>query len=306
MDCFSAFAKRLLLSSSQIYTLGAIYFAVSLFVISINSLVIISLIKTGELKTSFNKIIFVLSVSDLCWGLLAVPLSGMIFTAYPSISVCTLEVVSTFIMSVNGYFSGSLFVWIALDRYVSINSDLSNNWIQKWMRSRHGLVVIILLSLILATVFGVLGITRKTVAMYTWRIMYVCIYVACILLYICLYYKIRGFRKKYADTLKEKRGKGKVHYINHVTKTVLVLIGVTSACYLPWIITKIISFSSSLDGKEKHAKTLWFISYIFMTLMFLSAGFNSVIILHRNKRLKNYVLKLLRNKNTQNGQSGKT
>ena len=106
--------------------------------------------------------------------------------------------------------------------------------------------------------------------------------------------KIRCLRQKYEDALKNKRDSGEVHYTHQVTRTVSVLIAAATTCYMPWLITKVVSFYFATDENTKVTQTIWLISYIFMILMFLSAGFNSVIILHRNKTLKNYVLTLIR------------
>ena len=298
MGYASVLEKRLILCSSHILALGITYFAVSLFGIAINLLVIIALVKTGQMKTSFNKIILVLSLSDLCYSLSAIPLCGIIFTVYRSTYSPTLEVISTFLVAMNGYFSVFVVVWAALDRYMNTDPDLSNkNVVKVWIKSRIGFVVIICFSFFLSVVFGTLSIfNRNTIARYIYLILYICTYTAYILLYVRLYMRVRYFQLKYADILKHNHNRRNeaAHYSHQLTRTMLVLIGVVTVCYLPWLATRFAIVVFETDGDGTITQTLWLANYTLFVLIFLSTGLNSVIILYRNKKLKNYILNLLR------------
>ena len=282
---------RLLLSAAQTYALGSIFFIESLFVICTNLLLLLSVIKTKELDTTSKKYIFLLNFSDFFIGLVGIPSYGMLFTMYGSTPFCELHMAAKFLVISSFYFTFCVMLLIALDRSVSIVPELdSPSRIGEFIQTSYGFNFTVILSIAVALCLGGLSIIDNKVTRLMRTATTMCANSTFILLYIYLYLKVHRFTKStraimnninHSETETTKNG-----YSGRFKKTVLILVGVVNLCLIPTEIIQIVGVYLMFARKEL-TPTIWFLYYLSVIPVFANSGFNSIIILYRNRKLKN-------------------
>ena len=90
---------------------------ISFLIISSNSVLIYALYKTGQYATISNKLMIVLSASDLVNGIFMLPYCA--FLGY-DIESCALKMIIEFIFMLGVYFSFNIYCCITVDRYLLI------------------------------------------------------------------------------------------------------------------------------------------------------------------------------------------
>ena len=303
---------RLFLSTAQAHTLGSMFFIISLFVICVNLLLLPSIIKTNQLDTTWKKCIFLLNLSDFCIGIAGISLYGVLFTKYSSTSFCELHKAAKFTLISSFYFSFCMMLLIALDRSFNIVPDFdstsrigeSTTGIGEFIKTSSGFNFTASLSVFTALCLGVICIIDNKVTRVVQTIATVLACVMFTLLYIYFYLKIRQFTKKISVEINRRRNSGietpKSGYLRRFQKpkkTVLILIGAVNLCLIPTEIMQFVGIYWMFRGKEPPP-IIWFLYYLSIIPLFANSGFNAVIILCRNRKLKNCALSWLLKRST--------
>ena len=289
---------RLLLSDSQTIALGSIFFIESLFLIFTNVLLLLAMIRTNQVDTTSNKYIFVLNFSDLLIGSVGLPLYGILFTLYGTTPVCGWDEGAKFILNSNFYFTAFMLLSVALDRSRNIDPEINSPCrIGEFIKSSTGFNLTLTLLLVVALSFGAMAIIERTVTLLILTFAKICILLAYILLYIHLYRKIRQFTKKTRDIInsmeKSQTMKCKTHYETRLRKTVFILVGLAILCYVPSLIIRLVALGWRFGQKESVTQTIWLLYYLSLIPVFANSGLNSIILLHKNRKMRNYTVNLL-------------
>ena len=79
-----------------------------------------ALYKTGQLQTISNQFILVLSISDMCMGLIGQPMIAIMVAIKEIFRNCTLEKFVEYVVFLSANFSWFMLLWISVDRYFQV------------------------------------------------------------------------------------------------------------------------------------------------------------------------------------------
>lgn len=118
----------------------------SIFTILSNTVLIYTLYKTGQLKTISNKLILVMSISDLGLGVLSLPAMMIAFALKDMSRNCAFEQFTAYFVQLFPYFSFFIMSCIAIDRYFQVTKM---NRYSLYMNSQR-MKALVLVSFVLA------------------------------------------------------------------------------------------------------------------------------------------------------------
>ena len=106
--------------------------------IASNSILLYTLHKTEQLKTLSNKLIAMLTMSDLCAGIIVLPAVTITFgRKMHGLKSCLVDRSVNYLASVTTFFSFLMLVWICIDRYLQVTKltryNLYMNRFRMWM-----------------------------------------------------------------------------------------------------------------------------------------------------------------------------
>ena len=106
--------------------------------IASNSILLYTLHKTEQLKTLSNKLIAMLTMSDLCAGAIVLPAITITFgRKMHGLKSCLVDRSVNYLASVTTFFSFLMLVWICIDRYLQVTKltryNLYMNRLRMWM-----------------------------------------------------------------------------------------------------------------------------------------------------------------------------
>ena len=122
--CYTAFIGRLILTKAQTTIISICFTLETPFLVISNGALIMALIKTKQYKSTANRFIILLSLSDFFTGAVSIPLQAILFATYSHKRQCWFELMTMFITQMNVHFSGYLFMIIAIQRYFKTNPSL--------------------------------------------------------------------------------------------------------------------------------------------------------------------------------------
>ena len=134
--CSNAFVERLILSDVQISILWVSFMILIPLTISVNFVLAYALFKTRQLKSTFVKYIFILSISDCFVGAIGFPLTVLLFSVYSRERSCNVEIAAIFTVCFYHFLSGHVIILIALHRYLKLGWAVEKlNHFERWLVS---------------------------------------------------------------------------------------------------------------------------------------------------------------------------
>jgi len=153
--CETSYTGKVKLSEQQIYGLVAFDITVLLINLVLNTLVIVYMLCSKSLHKIGYKLIFCLSVSDICLALIAQTLFAIMLIKYPDTTNCDFELSVQFFAILFTHTSGYTIALIGFDRYARIR--FLNQYAEKITHKRvnAALITICALSLLQAGLYVV-------------------------------------------------------------------------------------------------------------------------------------------------------
>ena len=286
----SLFSLRIFLTRSESLSILIGLSIASPIILVSNLILIVSLIKTKQLRNASNVLLLVLSLSDCFIGLITIPLEIVLFSTFKKYPACTLEYTAHATAYFTTHFSGYLIAVISFQRNVQINPNLKQrNMLSRFLVTKAGLtllVIVIFLVNILETYISVIFYSEslaRLMLVVTDAVIFVYIYIS----YFCVYFKVWNFSKqnlaKRVETQTNVQGSP-----DRLARTVALILLSAAVCYLPYMTLVGLRREMSLEGK--------FYIYLSLILVFLNSAVNAVIIMCRSTEIRNVIISSLRDK----------
>jgi len=153
--CETSYTGKNELSEQQIYGLVAFDITVLLINLVLNTLVIVYMLGSKNLNKVGFKLIFCLSVSDICLALIAQTLFAIMLIKYPDTTNCDIELSVQFFAILFTHTSGYIIALIGFDRYARIR--YLTRYAEKFTHKRVNiaLIIVCVLSILQASLYVV-------------------------------------------------------------------------------------------------------------------------------------------------------
>ena len=296
----TGFAERISLTSAEATALGAAFSVLIPFTFLSNIMLILSLIRTGQVNKKSNCLILILSISDLFMGAVCMPLTVILFAIYPLERQCTLEIIVQTVEIFFGHFSAYMTVTIGIDRYVNIDPTLRhlNSPLHRLFSSSKVWIPILATFGLTTVTTMILTFTMITFTKHHNTVLIVIIILDLVLvlsilvLYVRFYYKIWRHTKTKSVYSIEAHINGikiRAQYLARLGVTVFIILIALVICYVPFGIIGI--YQAIVAGTNLSLLTRTdVLSFMITTvLVYLNSTLNTVIILYRNEKLRHYV-----------------
>lgn len=269
------------------------------FIILFNTVLIVGFIATKQAtQNATNLFILCLSVSDLLNVITSVPMLAYILRNIESKNACILGNITAITGSCLGNFSAILTVFIAVDRYLHMNPNIQNqsSKIRKIFKvSNVGYLVTVTFMLTLSVcIIGWLASTHPNgVAMLGFLSVSVALVYALSItsLYIRGYKRISSFAKE-NPVYRESHNSGECpQYVRSLHKTVLVIVLVTCATYLPYSLVQGVTNILSFAKVNIDSSVLSYLNELILFMVGSSYLLNCLAVLYLNKKLKKWIMK---------------
>lgn len=123
-----------------------------------NCILIYALCKTKQLNTISNKLILVMSVSDLALGAIAFPAAVLSPSLRDIFKSCSFEKIGIFLLQIFSYFSILVLTCISIDRYLRVTKMNRYNLYM----NKYRMKVMVLISLLAAAVVSTVSLLRPS------------------------------------------------------------------------------------------------------------------------------------------------
>ena len=283
-----------------------------------NAVLICAIYKTGQLKTISNRFVFVMSLSDFCFGALVLPPLAVLSLIQKSLKSCVYEQIIAYPTTLFVYFSFFMLSCIAIDRYLQVTkmnrySLYMNNYRMKLM---------VILSFVLANIITVSSIVHPSFAQ---QILVVSIGIFFKILSVTIYtvlikrlrnqvamgratatsrwaqYGENSRRQTHADdempNVSERIANISQRTSNctlSATKTIRVLILFTFVTYMPYNVVSIVWVHYKVVKGIDPGSTLKIFHFLACFVVSLNACGNVWIIIYGNTRCRRFIASLIR------------
>ena len=247
-----------------------------------NLLVLISLIKTKQLKTPSLQLMAILTMSDLLAAAVWEPISVITFSTKFG-GQCILENLVTFWECFQLHFSAFVFCLIVVDRYVHLKYLMNYKKIMSWKRMGAFLLAILLLSIMQGILLALPHwelIDPRRIRMVFLVFLDIIVFIAAFIIVL----RIRKLVEKQEDSMVSS---GTTAYMNRLVKVMMVTL---YAFFAPFIIVSIISVVFKSSGCCDSALQ-WLQFSLFLTIKyeFCNTTANSMIFITLNKPIKEFL-----------------
>ena len=296
-DCYSVLVWRVYLSDQQLLVLSICFGLTILPVVILNFALSFALYKLGDWRKKSKFFIFVLSISDTLFGLVAVPAHIVLSTALGSERSCWFERAFLFVAQTNGHFSFYTIMAIALERYLHVTSALRYGvesrgiagYLTRLTSTTKGHYILLLFILILSLIHGLVptyffGGVQSNIPNIVVVFVRIAILVATYISYVRMYIEIRKH-------VRANRPLNQKH--NKAFRTVATILIIYTVSYITTFVTNAwVSYYSYV--KETAAPTtLRFTYYLSFTLIYLNGAMNAGVLIKANRRVLVYYKKRL-------------
>ena len=272
---------------------------ISLLIISpvifiLNLLVVISLVKTKQLRNLSNFLLLLLSLSDCFVGTVTIPLEITLFSVFRMQRVCTLEYVVHFFVYFTTHFSAYLIAVIAVHRNVYVNPNLERQgYLSRLIQKRHGLTICIIVTLLVTVTEGLVSMLfySEVIPMLVLVLVDGILFVSVYATYFWVYFKVWRFSKD--NVAAQSRHQSSQ---DRLAKTVAIILISMAVCYLPYIVVAATK-GKSLE-KQNLSSGIQFPLYITLVLVLSNSAVNAVIIMVRCAAVRKYVVSAIFRCNT--------
>ena len=241
----TGFSERTFLTSAEAAALGAVFPVLIPFTILSNTILIVALIRTGEINKKSNCLILVLSISDLFMGAVCMPLTALLFVKYPFERRCTFEIIVQTVEIFFEHLSGYMTVTIEIDLYVNINPNMPHlhSPLHKLFSSSKIWIPILVTFALTTVTTMILILTMITFTKHHNKVLFVIIILDLVLLlsilvlYVRFYYKIWRHKKTKSVYSIEAHANGtkiRAEYLARLGVTVFIILIALMICYVPF------------------------------------------------------------------------
>ena len=272
----------------------AIFAILSVLATVSNALLLVSLVRTKQVKSPTILIVF-LCISDLLLGILGIPsyISKLIHII--SYSDCSVYWISEFNFSFLTLLSPYLTVALAIDRYSHMQPNAGQRTrLQKMFKRPYLYVtmsVIILLCLLSPTVYLTARYHNVDIGYFGFFAALLCagIFLCVTVLYVRGYLRIRRFVDD-SPLYQDNDGiVARPQYVRSLFKTVLVLTSVMFITYLPVTVGNTMLFTNLVMNLKDGLSSREIFIQIAIMIYFLNPFLNSLIVLNYNVEAKTWL-----------------
>ena len=289
--CETTYTGRINLSTTQSHTIAAILIVLIPTTIATNLLVVISLIKTKQLRNTCNVLYLFLSTSDCCAGIVNIPQITLLFIYFKKSKNCQIELSSMFSAELFGHVSAYMVVLLSVYRFIFINPNLNNLKLRakEFMESKKGIIALITFGVFFSTIYAViLCVTSKTSYFYLVNFIiamldFVMLFLAYIL-YLVAYLRVRCHVKR-----GQSINIANPAYLLRMTKTIFLILSTIGVCYFPFIAFQMVLFVKKDVTKTELNSTQLFVLFLAHCLVILNSVLNAIIIMCRNEDVNKWV-----------------
>ena len=299
LECYTTVAWRIILTKSQSIAIAVSYSFMILPAILSNTALCVALYKTGRLVKISKCFVFMLSLSDTISGLVTMPGSVILSSAFSHQRCCWLERTVMFIGQTNGHFSFYMILTIAVHRYIKIRP--MNNYCIEYLSENTSVKAVFVGSLSFSIIHGLastyfFGALTTNIPNIFMLVVRAGILAIVIVLYLLLYLSIKqqikmssmlqNFTNEQSASESLETRRNKRYSRGFFTISLVLVILVMS--YLPVVVTDIWTGSYTFRGvaAPQILRFLYFLSY---TTIFANCSFNAMVFLYRDKDSMEYI-----------------
>ena len=272
------------------FIIGLFLIPLAFFNIVTNILLIFALYKSKLFRSLSHKYILVMTFSDLCLGLSAIPTLGVFFILGDQQKCLVMKIIEFWILFCE-YISVLMMICISADRYLHVTKPTQYQTLMNGFRLR----IIIVICLLLALLFAIFCVTQT--------FFYVQLVVT--IGNISLLLSLIVLNKRTIGTLKEhqkstllrlqnanKLGINTRNYDKELSAvmTVRLVLATNLICYLPFIITNVIWTYYRMKLNQDPGLVISALYEWSAVILFSASVVNSLIIIHGNTKCRRAIL----------------
>lgn len=283
-DCASLFALSLPLLYRQIFS-GSLAF-VSILVFLTNAVLIYLLHKTKQMNSITNKLIILLSISDISAGLISYPCIITVYIIPGDSRNCEFELAAQGIALFFGYFSFCILMSIAIDRYIHVAKLQRYNVYMNDFTLKLMLLASVLFSAVvscISTLYSVSFFVRLTISSLN----------AVSLSSVCIFYLLVERRVRiHAENASKTHGMDQREANKQLlgtVKTVRILLFILLIIYTPYTIISCSWAYYKMYRKTDPGFLLDILKTVSYLITFSNAWINGIVYCYGNKKLWNYL-----------------
>ena len=268
--------------------------------LTVNAILIFTLVKTKQIRTVSNRFILLMTTSDCCIGLLVQTSVVILFTKYRTIPACKMEAAATCVTMFFGHVTGYSIMVIAFDRFIHMKFLYSYNKIITSARSIMIIVGCIGFAFIVSFSY-LIGILYKQYRIANAIILGIdtTVIIGIYNTYFVTYCRVEKHTREIDDLRAEEQQESKSSYALRtkrdyslkMARTIFIILAMVFICYVPYVITSMVwvIMATKLDANTRPYLELAF--YATYLLVYLSSILNSIIFINGNKRCRLFLLR---------------
>ena len=263
-------------------------------ILILNSILIICLVKTKELRNAHGVLLLLLSVSDCFIGLVTIPLQIVLFTLFRKHPACTMESISHAFSYSTIHFSGYMIAVISFHRNVHINPNLTlQNGISRFLVKKTGLTILVVVTVIVTFIQTLVSVILydKFIPRLVLAIIDAVIITYVFVTYFWVYFKVWNFSKTITTAQIQPGGTADVREYP-LAKTVALILISAAVCFFPYNILVGLRWRRQRQGREVSIGIQYGI-YLSLILLYCNSAINAAIIIFRSTKVREYIASVL-------------
>lgn len=286
VECWNPYRQLTHFSPSLMTAIYVLLIAIMLLTVLTNFIVLYALVTTKQLHNASIRLVFYLSIADVCIGLIGMPLEIKVCFNSQIKRNCRLELYTRFSLIFLGYTSAYIIGLIGYDRYFRIKYlTRYNEKVKTGNKQSAGLILIVVIALLEALLDLHYSNEHEVKAFVI--ITNIIAAIICALPYLLSISKIKQYKKGVLF-------KRAVKTVNGVKTRTATRISISLIiCYLPYIIIN--GCHVFVPGDNRIQKQEWFygIRFLFYNIMHASAFVNAVVFLKYNRKSRSKIMDFL-------------
>ena len=255
-----------------------------------NSALIYGLFKTQQLTTITNKFILIMNISDLCTGILVLPLIVVMICLKDTLQTCNFELFVQYIALLFAYFSFFMLMCISTDRYIHVTKLNKYN---QFMNT-HRMKVATVLSFISSLLIAYLPISFPTF----WLQLTLCLsdlsgVSLMFFLYSLVFRKLAIHTENFKRMLEElgtsESTSRETRKEVSATKTIRFVLGALLVLYLPYNVCSVVWTYYKYDRKVNPPFFVNLFTYWSYVIVFSNAAINAIIFGYGNSVVRRLI-----------------
>ena len=283
--CRNMFSKRIILSTQESLAIAVTSGLLIPFTVLTNFNVIRFLVQSKQLWKISSYLIFILSLADICTGLIVLPLKVVLFTVYHRVRFCKFELFAQFASHLILRTSIQILAVIALDRMINLKKMTKYDSVMTKRKVNFSITAVLCVSVITATASCISSLMNQyfftNLVLHTADMTLIC---TILFYYANIYYSVWSFVKhsilwkgRNLDTQKKKP-----EYLSKLGNTIFLMLLSIFLCYVPFIIMAFYVIVKIFAYEEKISRSEGFALFFSYPLICANSSVNAVIFLWRN------------------------